>query len=221
MNFCKQTWIRVLGLLVGLLVGLVAFADPMALKVTTSSHSVRFSVQGAVQEFRVEILSLTGQKVFDSGSVSGTTWSWQMFNREGQPVANGVYLYSVTLVDHAGRVVQKLGKVTVLRGKPTSSQLSLARQSTQPSQTPSSPSVESLLDTDQDDHINDLEILRALDFWVKNQELVSSLRIDDLKMLQLLDICGGNSAKIYLEATDPDGQTGSAFVEVGVAYPPC
>lgn len=188
MNFRKQTWIRVLSLIAVLTLGLGAFADPIALKVTTSSHSVRFSVQGAVQEFRVEILSLTGQKIFDSGSVSGAMWSWPMLNREGQPVANGVYLYSVSLVDHSGRVTRKLGKVAVLRGKPTSSQLSLARQSTQPSQTPSPPSVESLLDTDQDAHISDLEILRALDFWVKNQELVSNLRIDDLKILQLLDI---------------------------------
>jgi hypothetical protein len=33
--------------------------------------------------------------------------------------------------------------------------------------------------------------------------------------------CGGNSVRIYLEATDPDGQTGSAIIDVGVDYPPC
>jgi hypothetical protein len=188
MNFRKQTWIRVLSLIAVLTLGLGAFADPIALKVTMSSHSVRFSVQGAVQEFRVEILSLTGQKIFDSGSVSGAMWSWPMLNREGRPVANGVYLYSVTLVDQSRRVTRKLGKAAVLRGKPTSSQLLPASQSVQPSQTPSPPSIESLLDTDQDNRIGDLEILRALDFWVKNQELTPNLRIDDLKILQLLDI---------------------------------
>ena len=33
--------------------------------------------------------------------------------------------------------------------------------------------------------------------------------------------CGGNSVRIYLYATDADGSTGSALVEVGVDYPPC
>ena len=33
--------------------------------------------------------------------------------------------------------------------------------------------------------------------------------------------CGGNEGTIVLEATDPDGQTGSASVDAVVAYPPC
>jgi hypothetical protein len=56
-------------------------------------------------------------------------------------------------------------------------------------ETPPSPprTIEELLDTDGDNRLNDLEILRALDFWIKERELAPGLRIDDLKMLALID----------------------------------
>lgn len=56
-------------------------------------------------------------------------------------------------------------------------------------ETPPSPprTIEELIDTDRDNRLNDLEILRALDFWIKGTELAPGLRIDDLKMLALID----------------------------------
>jgi hypothetical protein len=47
--------------------------------------------------------------------------------------------------------------------------------------------IEELLDTDGDNRLGDLEILRALDFWIKGRELAPGLSIDDLKMLALID----------------------------------
>lgn len=52
---------------------------------------------------------------------------------------------------------------------------------------PSGKTVEELLDADRDNRLNDLEILRALDFWIKGTELAPGVRIDDLKMLTLID----------------------------------
>ncbi|GEM_PF-1437253 len=52
---------------------------------------------------------------------------------------------------------------------------------------PSAKTIEELLDTDGDNRLNDLEILRALDFWIKGAELAPGLKIDDLKMLALID----------------------------------
>lgn len=52
---------------------------------------------------------------------------------------------------------------------------------------PSAKTIEELLDTDRDNRLNDLEILRALDFWIKGTELAPGLRIDDVKMLALID----------------------------------
>jgi hypothetical protein len=105
------------GLAVVVVLGLGALAQSVSLTVTTYSDAVRFSAQGAVKELRVEVLSLSGQKVFDSGPVLGNALDWKLLNSQGQPVANGVYLYTVTVKDPSGNVTKKLGKLAVLRGK--------------------------------------------------------------------------------------------------------
>jgi hypothetical protein len=104
-----------LAVIVGL--GLGVWAQSISLTVTAYSDAVRFSAQGSVKELRVEVLSLSGQKVFDSGPVLSNALDWKLFNTRGQPVANGVYLYTVTVKDPFGNVTKKLGKLAVLRGK--------------------------------------------------------------------------------------------------------
>jgi hypothetical protein len=105
------------GLAVVVVLGLGALAQSVSLTVTAYSDAVRFSAQGAVKELRVEVLSLSGQKVFDSGPVLSNALDWKLLNTRGQPVANGVYLYTVTVKDPFGNVTKKLGKLAVLRGK--------------------------------------------------------------------------------------------------------
>ncbi len=109
------------GLLVGVAVvfvlGLGVLAQSVSLTVTTYSDAVRFSAQGSVKELRVEIISLAGQKIFDSGAVNGVALDWKMLNMQGQPVASGVYLYTVTMKDEFGNVTKKLGKLALVRGK--------------------------------------------------------------------------------------------------------
>jgi hypothetical protein len=107
----------VVGLAVIVGLGLGVLAQSISLTVTAYSDAVRFSAQGAVKELRVEILALSGQKIFDSGPVLGNALDWKLLNTQGQPVANGVYLYTVTVKDPFGNVTKKLGKLAVLRGK--------------------------------------------------------------------------------------------------------
>jgi hypothetical protein len=76
-----------LAVIVGL--GLGVLAQSISLTVTAYSDAVRFSAQGSVKELRVEVLSLSGQKVFDSGPVLGNALDWKLLNSQGQPVANG------------------------------------------------------------------------------------------------------------------------------------
>lgn len=97
--------------------GVSVWAQSVSLTVTTYSDAVRFSAQGSVKELRVEVLSLSGQKVFDSGPVLSNALDWKLLNTQGQPVANGVYLYTVTIKDPFGNVTKKLGKLAILRGK--------------------------------------------------------------------------------------------------------
>ncbi|MFN4219121.1 MAG: hypothetical protein ACK4HB_07595, partial [Candidatus Bipolaricaulia bacterium] len=106
-----------IGLVAVLVLGLGIWAQSVSLTVTAYSDAVRFSAQGSVKELRVEILSLAGQKVFDSGPVLSNALDWKLLNTQGQPVANGVYIYTVTVKDPFGNVTKKLGKLAVLRGK--------------------------------------------------------------------------------------------------------
>jgi hypothetical protein len=62
---------------------------------------IEFQAQGSnIQSTRVEIFSLTGERLFNSGYVLGNTVRWQATDSRGQNLANGVYLYVLTTRTH-------------------------------------------------------------------------------------------------------------------------
>ena len=68
-----------------------------------------------VQGLEVEVYDLGGRKVW-SGEGSGNRLIWTLLNSEGRPVANGVYLYVVTVRDQDGEPVRtEVRKLVVLR----------------------------------------------------------------------------------------------------------
>lgn len=52
---------------------------------------------------------------------------------------------------------------------------------------PSGKTIEELLDADRDNRLSDLEILQAINYWVQGRELAPGFKIDDFKMLALID----------------------------------
>lgn len=75
-----------------------------------------FRVQSAgVSSFQVQVYSLTGKLVFDSGMVSGPALRWNYLSNDGKPLANGVYLYTVTVQGVNGVYRSELKKLAVLR----------------------------------------------------------------------------------------------------------
>lgn len=84
---------------------------------TQESGAVRFAVQGAnIATLKVEVFQLTGQLVYESGFNEGQALNWNLLGRNGQPLANGVYLYVLTVKDAQGSIVKtKLQKLVVLR----------------------------------------------------------------------------------------------------------
>lgn len=75
-----------------------------------------FRVQSAgVTGFQVQVYSLTGKLVFDSGMVSGTALRWNYLSNDGQTLANGIYLYTVTVEGVNGTYRSELKKLAVLR----------------------------------------------------------------------------------------------------------
>jgi len=96
--------------------------SPVNLVVTAHKDLIRFQAQGPVQELRVEILSLAGQKLVDSGIVYGSTLDWRLGNDQRMLAANGVYLYDVTVKDASSQPSKYQGKLVILRGMIRASQ---------------------------------------------------------------------------------------------------
>lgn len=69
-----------------------------------------------IEDVQVQIYDLAGRRIFDSGYVKGQTVEWHLNTDAGQPVANGVYLYAVTVRGYDGQMVRsKIQKLVVLR----------------------------------------------------------------------------------------------------------
>jgi chitodextrinase len=90
---------------------ILAFPNPMFRGLN------RFVVFGqGIRSIRVEIYSLAGRKVFDSREIVGRQLTWHLRNDQGELVANGIYLYVVTVRGFNGDVFQsQVKKVIVLR----------------------------------------------------------------------------------------------------------
>lgn len=107
--------------------GRIAYAYPsgvgsvvaMALSVNgvrLSKSRAIFDVHGAPLA-QVQVFSLSGKLVYDSGVVASSSLAWNLLNNEsGQRVPNGVYLYVVTVNGADGqKVTGKIQKLVVLR----------------------------------------------------------------------------------------------------------
>lgn len=88
-----------------------------ALGVHPRRGEIVFAVRGAreIVSLRVEIYSLTGQRVF-ARTASSSQLIWNLSTLEGQPIANGVYLHRVIAWGSDGTVWQSgIRKLAVLR----------------------------------------------------------------------------------------------------------
>lgn len=80
-------------------------------------NTTTFFVQGqGIAGIAVEIFDLAGQRVFDSGFTKGNRLDWHLQSENGLTVANGVYLYVVTVKGYDGTEVKsEIHKLVVLR----------------------------------------------------------------------------------------------------------
>lgn len=78
---------------------------------------ITFTAQGTgIQGLNVDIYDLAGHRVFESGFVNGNTLFWNQTNYHGHLVANGVYLYIVTVQGRPGDTQRSpVKKLVVLR----------------------------------------------------------------------------------------------------------
>ncbi len=76
-----------------------------------------FRVEGQqIAAVQVDVYNLKGEKLFDSGAVAGQTLRWDLQAGSSNRLANGVYLYVVTVRGTDGRVIRdQVRKLVLLR----------------------------------------------------------------------------------------------------------
>lgn len=69
-----------------------------------------------IKSLRLQVLALSGQRIYDSGFVVGNSLRWNLLNSQGKQIANGGYLYVVTVRGFDGKVIRsELRKLVILR----------------------------------------------------------------------------------------------------------
>jgi hypothetical protein len=99
-----------------------ALAQAVGLKVASISLASRGStitlqVDGqGIAGAKLEVFDLAGRRLFDSGFAAGNTLEWNLLGSRGKLVANGVYLYAVTVKGYAGELMTTpVRKLAILR----------------------------------------------------------------------------------------------------------
>jgi len=97
--------------------GVLPFSKALTILATQDTNAARFEALGlAASEIRVEVFGLNGAKLFDSGFTPGNKLAWRLNTDAGEIIANGVYLYVVTVKNYNGEAIRsEAKKLVVLR----------------------------------------------------------------------------------------------------------
>jgi len=80
---------------------------------SATAERVRFSSPNTVVQLRLEVYDEAGQRLLDTEQRGGNVIDWHLQVGSGERVADGAYLCVLTIKNLAGRISQKLGRVTV------------------------------------------------------------------------------------------------------------
>jgi len=80
---------------------------------SATSERIRIAAPSAVVQLRLEVYDEAGQKLFDTEQRGGNVLDWHLQNSNGERVADGSYLWVVTVKSLSGRFSQKLGLASV------------------------------------------------------------------------------------------------------------
>ena len=83
------------------------------INISAQTDKVHITAEGDVSEMRVEVSDEQGEVVFQSGAISGQQLDWNMTDAQGERVAAGTYLFTVTFRTAAGKLRKRVEQVTV------------------------------------------------------------------------------------------------------------
>src|SRR5687768_11768347 len=80
---------------------------------SVTPDGVRIAAPSAVVQLRLEVYDEAGQKLLDTEQRGGNVLDWRLQGGAGERVADGTYLYVVTMKNLSGQLSKKLGLVTL------------------------------------------------------------------------------------------------------------
>jgi hypothetical protein len=86
---------------------------------------VRYVSIGEVNQSRLQVFSQDGAQVYDSEFHLGNLIEWTLSDQQGRHLADGSYLFLVTVKDFAGALTQKYGTALLEQGQVSLSQIGL------------------------------------------------------------------------------------------------
>lgn len=102
-----------------------------SINITAESDKVHIAAQGDVSEMRVEVANEAGDAIFESGAITGNTLDWKMRDAQGERVAAGTYLITVTFRTATGKLRKRVEQVTVDEVEEADTRRSLAPEAMQ------------------------------------------------------------------------------------------
>ena len=91
-------------------------AQTASLEVNVEGESAQFLARGRLSEVSVEVYAPSGELVFQSSAVAaGQAVTWDMTDEAGAPVADGVYLATVSMRAESGKLRKRIEQIIVDR----------------------------------------------------------------------------------------------------------
>jgi hypothetical protein len=93
-------------------------AAPPEVTVIIQQQQIRFTASASAQEIRLEVFDQAGERIYDSGPVSGTELTWALQKMDGEAVASGLYAYTFTVKEaNVETPVQRRGHLILESGR--------------------------------------------------------------------------------------------------------
>ncbi len=92
-------------------------SQPPVVTASASPGRVRYAALGEVHQTRLQVFSPDGGQAFDSGFRLGNLVTWRLTDQQGSRLADGAYLFLVTVKDFSGNLTQKHGTSVLEKGR--------------------------------------------------------------------------------------------------------
>ena len=109
--------------------------------ITPDPDRVHISAVGEVFEMRIEVSDESGDVVFQSGAVTGSALDWKMQDAQGERIAPGTYLVTVTFRNGAGKLRRRVEQVTVNEAEKPTAKATNAPEAVQATVTTTTPTT--------------------------------------------------------------------------------